>query len=75
MTDPKETAASKGVEGAWDFWLSQHPISVPDIIEMAVTAAVASWLNDHDDVIIDAIKEATERWLAAEGIELIPARP
>ena len=48
-------AIEKGVCEAWDFWLSQHNVTVPDCIENAVQAAWADWLSDHTDALIAAI--------------------
>lgn len=45
----KQTETSKGVESAWDFWISQHPISVADIIEEAVKKSFAAWLEARED--------------------------
>ena len=36
-----------GVRDSWDYWLSQHPVSVPVLIESAVRAAVFEWLTEH----------------------------
>lgn len=35
------------VRDAWDFWLSQHDISVPEPIHDAVREAVTAWLDEH----------------------------
>lgn len=51
----KEKAAVEGVERAWDFWLGQHPVSVPEIIEEAIKKAFAAWLDEHSDEIVAAI--------------------
>lgn len=56
----KEDAASDGIERAWDFWLSQHPISVPEIIQEAVEKVVRRWLDDHSDEIIAAVADCPE---------------
>jgi hypothetical protein len=52
-----ESSAARGVREAWDYWLSDHPVSVPEIIEVAVRDAFAEWLNSHADEIIAAIAE------------------
>jgi hypothetical protein len=65
MAKLSETA--KGVESAFDFWLSQHDISVPQMFEEAIERAVTNWLGDNEDQIIEAIatkiasKAVTER--------------
>jgi hypothetical protein len=43
----KIEATRLGVRDAWDFWLDQHPISVPEIIQLAAREAVADWLDVH----------------------------
>lgn len=49
-----------GVAEAWDFWLSQHDISVPEIIKDAVRKSMSSWLDDHaDDLFREAAAEST----------------
>jgi hypothetical protein len=54
MTNKSEDV-TKGVENAWDFWLSQHDITVPAAIENAVGTAFGAWLNAHSDELIAAI--------------------
>jgi hypothetical protein len=47
-------ATRKGVQDAWDFWLSQHDISTPETIELAVRDAFKQWLNaefDPEDLV------------------------
>jgi hypothetical protein len=61
-------SVSKGVSDAWDFWLSQHDISVPEIIELAVNQAVAAWFDDHTDELIEAIAKHAR-------ILVLPAEP
>jgi hypothetical protein len=56
----KGDAVQTGVQDAWDFWLSQHPISVPEIIEAAVRKAVADWLDQHTDELLDRIGRPPE---------------
>lgn len=51
----KEDATAKGVADSWDFWLEQHPVSVPEIIEEAVEKAFTKWLDAHADEIVAAI--------------------
>ena len=46
---------------AWDFWLSQHDVTVPDRIEAAVTTAVRGWLIDNAPQLIKSIAEAVAR--------------
>jgi hypothetical protein len=54
----KQQGISEGVRDAWDFWLSQHDVSVPEIIHGAVESAVALWLNWNTEQVIAAIARA-----------------
>jgi len=48
ITDIDDKTISKAITGAFDFWLSQHPISFPEMIETAIRDAASNWLRDHD---------------------------
>ena len=54
-TTTKKSAVVEGIDKAWSFYLYDHPISVPQTIEDAVTKAFAEWLDDHSDELIEAI--------------------
>jgi hypothetical protein len=54
-TTTTRDAISKGVEGSFDFWLSQHDVSTPEIIECAVKSAFTDWLDAHTDALVAAI--------------------
>ncbi len=54
----KDPDTKKGVEAAWDFWLSQHDVSVPEIIKEAVKEAFGAWLNAHTDEILERVHAA-----------------
>jgi hypothetical protein len=56
--DAKHQAAAKGVEQAWDWWLSQHDVSVPKTIQDAVEEAFGRWLDRHGERLI---REAIEK--------------
>jgi hypothetical protein len=43
----KESAAAEGVRKAWDFYLADHPISIPESIEDAVGRAFSVWLESQ----------------------------
>ena len=60
MSSSKADAATAGVESAWDFWLSQHEVTVSDCIMEAVETAVGNWLDEHTDELIVAIAETQE---------------
>ena len=51
----KPSATSEGVERAMDFWLSQHPVTMEDVIMVAVEQAVSKWLNANSDEVVAAI--------------------
>jgi hypothetical protein len=55
--DDKRTATQIGVRDAWDFYLSQHNVSVPETIEIAMREAMTEWLNAHSQEIIDTIAD------------------
>jgi hypothetical protein len=74
VTD-KANATKAGVADSWDHWLEQHPVSVGELIEGAVKAAVNEWLNRHGEAVfasaIDAaVKRATVVELAAASAEV-----
>jgi hypothetical protein len=54
------SATQAGVQDAWDFWLSQHPVSVSEMIEDAVRAAVTAWLDEHSDAILAMFQRRAE---------------
>lgn len=72
MADSRSRATTEGVAEAWDWWLSQHDVSVPELIYDAVTKAVTSWLNTHEDDLIDAIARQHTPPLVPTGI---PGQP
>lgn len=48
-------ALTDGVRRAWDGYLAEHGVTVPDLIESAVQAAWREWLAEHTDEIVAAI--------------------
>ncbi|MDN5853366.1 MAG: hypothetical protein L0K86_11075 [Actinomycetia bacterium] len=50
-------SVKQAVTDAWDFWLSQHDISVPDRIEDAVTASWEKWLDANSEKVIDRMAQ------------------
>ncbi|MEU9516612.1 hypothetical protein [Micromonospora sp. NPDC048169] len=44
-----------GAAEAFAFWLSQHQVTVPQVIEDAAERAITSWLNAHTDELAEAI--------------------
>ena len=62
----KQTATERGVTEAFDFWLSQRPITVPEIMEAAIKAALKEWLDDNHVEIVEAIAKNTPAiWVEA----------
>lgn len=59
MTNTWHDAIVEAVTDAWDFWLSQHDITVPRCIGDAVHDVMKEWLAEHKDEIIAAVAAAT----------------
>jgi hypothetical protein len=57
---PKLSATAEGVSDAFGFWLSQHPISVPEIIEQAISKTFEKWLDDNGEEIVAGQLERLE---------------
>jgi hypothetical protein len=58
MSDDAEyQATERGVRDAWDFWLSQHDVSVPATIEVVVKDAVDAWLDRYGEDLFTAAVE------------------
>lgn len=55
MANDKTSKTAEGVEDAWAWWLSQHPESVPEIIESAIKKAFSEWLERNKADVIAAI--------------------
>lgn len=51
------TEAGLGVREAMEYWLSQHPISMGEILAESFSRAVRVWLDEHHDEVIEAIAE------------------
>ncbi|MGP0063308.1 MAG: hypothetical protein ACLQGP_06850 [Isosphaeraceae bacterium] len=49
---------SRGVADAWDTYLNEHNVSVPQLIEGAIVKAVTKWLEAREDEIIEARAQA-----------------
>lgn len=64
-------AIQKGVTEAFDFWLSQHDVTMPACIEYAVEKAMKAWLEEHTEEIIERIaaKSPTVECTNPEGCE------
>ena len=70
----REDSTRKGVSDAWDFWLSQHDVSVPETIFAAVEKAVRGWLDDNTDALIAAIADKYGMdWLDIREADIIAA--
>lgn len=53
----REGSVAHGVESAMDFWLSQHPISMGDMIVEAVEKAFRSWLDSNSEELMNRIAD------------------
>lgn len=53
----KDEATMLGVRNAWDFWLSDRPISTWQCMVDGVEAAFKAWLNEHTLELIEAIAD------------------
>lgn len=73
MTDSRSRATTEGVAEAWGWWLSQHDVSVPELISDAVTKAVTAWLDQHGDDLINAIARQHTPLLAPTDISGQPS--
>lgn len=51
----RSAQASEAIRDFWDFWLSQHPVSLGDIITDAVKTATGDWLAAHKDELLERI--------------------
>lgn len=66
--DRYQDATIQGVRDAWDFWLNQHPVSIPDLIQDAVRAGVSYYLDSFTpetwaNIVSKAVEKATREWL------------
>jgi hypothetical protein len=57
----RENNTRLGVEDAWDFWLSQHEITVPDCIVEAITKAFSESLVENKEAVLAAIARGVHR--------------
>lgn len=57
----KQDSIKAGVADAWDFWMSQHDVSMGDLIGDAVRDAVGRWLDAHSEELIEAIAAKSGR--------------
>jgi hypothetical protein len=67
----KHSTAHQAIQDAWDFWLSQNPISVPEIIEAAVAKAFEAWLCSEEERLIDAVAEKVAERLPDSIVEFL----
>ncbi|WP_148062105.1 hypothetical protein [Micromonospora aurantiaca] len=72
MTD-KVDATKAGVADSWDHWLEQHPVSVGELIQGAVKAAVNEWLNRHGEALFASAIEAAVKKAAVVELAASPA--
>lgn len=51
-------AVSEGVGDAMSFWLEQHPVTMAGLFELSIKKSVKDWMDDHEEEIIQAIKDS-----------------
>lgn len=57
---PNERAVKEAISDGWYAWISDHPITAGDTMELAIKAAWKEWLEDHTEEILKAIREGGE---------------
>jgi hypothetical protein len=63
----RHAQASEAIREAWGFWLHQHPVSLGDIIDGAVKAAVAKWLASNKDELLGRIADEVAAQIPPPG--------
>ena len=66
VTD-RRAQASEAIGEAWAFWLSQHPVSLGDIITDAVKAATGEWLASNTDQLLHRIASEVAKRIPPPG--------
>ena len=61
MSEAKDKAVELGVRDAFDFWLAQHDISFPMLLEGVIRKVFEEWTDAHEDEIIAAIADRVSR--------------
>jgi hypothetical protein len=56
-----ESQIQEAAQGAFEFWLSQHPISTEATIEVAVKQAFSEWLDLHTEEILECLEKKLTR--------------
>jgi hypothetical protein len=54
--DPEEVR--KGVDDAFNFWLIEHQVSFPELLERTIGDVFEAWLENHSAQIIAQITKA-----------------
>ena len=68
----RHKAIQDGVAEAFDYWLSQHDVSTPECIMIAIERAFYDWLCRNSDVLIDklAMKVAERVAKSSQKLEM-----
>jgi hypothetical protein len=53
----KDQATIKGVSQAWEYYIADHPVIIPDMIEAAITKTFSEWLEGHSEELIQKIAD------------------
>ena len=70
MTTDQHDSVKAGVTESWDFWLSQHDVSVPETIQDAVKEAFTGWLDAHSEAITQSVV-ATHSTSIVEAVDVL----
>ena len=57
MNEEQMDRVQQGVTESFDFWLSQHDVSFPQLLEDAIEKAFQGWLDNNIDTIVDMLKK------------------
>jgi len=57
VVDEHMDRVQRGVTDSFDFWLSQHDVSFPQLLEDAIEKAFQGWLDSNIDTIVDMLKK------------------
>jgi hypothetical protein len=56
----REDSTFKGVRDSFDFWLSQHEISFPALLEQAIGKVFREWLDENRNDVLERVAKAGE---------------
>jgi hypothetical protein len=74
INDIDNETISKAITDAFNFWLSQHDISFPEMIETAIEKSFSDWLMSNDGME-RALCDAVSTWLRNHGEDILRDQP